>query len=99
MVPNSTKVLQITILDIIDWNRIQKYQYSTENSCFEQNSSLKNQIHDTINSKWVTQKGKWKEFEVSSRLKKSFQKFSLAIHLEGWARNFDHECRLSSPKI
>ena len=58
MVPNSTKVLQITILDIIDWNRIQKYQYSTENSFFEQNSSLKNQIHDTINSKWVTQKGK-----------------------------------------
>ena len=30
MVPNSTKVLQITILDIIDWNRIQKYQYSTK---------------------------------------------------------------------
>ena len=45
MVPISTKVLQITILDIIDWD-INKCQCSKENSSLEQNLYLHNQMHD-----------------------------------------------------
>ena len=41
----STKVLQITILDIDDWDRIRVNQYSKENPSLEQNSSLHNQIY------------------------------------------------------
>ena len=41
----STKVLQITVLDIDDWDRIRVNQYSKENSSLEQNSSLNNQIY------------------------------------------------------
>ena len=40
----STKVLQITILDIDDWDKIRVDQYSKENLSLEQNSSLHNQI-------------------------------------------------------
>ena len=41
----STKVLQITFLDIDDWDRIMVNQYSKENSSLEQNPSLHNQIN------------------------------------------------------
>ena len=41
----STKVLQITVLDIYGWDRIRVNQYSKENSSLEQNSSLHNQIY------------------------------------------------------
>ena len=41
----STKVLQITVLDIDDWDRIRVNQYSKGNSFLEQNSSLHNQIY------------------------------------------------------
>ena len=41
----STKVLQITVLDIDDWDRIRVNQYSKGNSSLEQNSSLHNQIY------------------------------------------------------
>ena len=41
----SIKVLQITILDIDDWDKIRVNQYSKENFSLEQNSSLHNQIH------------------------------------------------------
>ena len=41
----STKVLQITILDIKDWDK-NKCWYSTENSSLEQNLYLHNQMHD-----------------------------------------------------
>ena len=41
----STKVLQITILNIDDWDRLRVNQYSKENSSLEQNSSLYNQIY------------------------------------------------------
>ena len=41
----SIKVLQITTLDIDDWDRISVNQYSKENSFLEQNSSLHNQIY------------------------------------------------------
>ena len=40
----STKVLQITILDIDNWDKIRVDQYSKENLSLEQNSSLHNQI-------------------------------------------------------
>ena len=40
----STKVLQITVLDINDWDKIRVNQYSKENPSLEQNSSLHNQI-------------------------------------------------------
>ena len=41
----STKVLQITILDIKDWDK-NKCQYSKENSSLEQRIYLHNQMHD-----------------------------------------------------
>ena len=41
----STKVLQINLLDIDDWDRIRVKQYSKENLSWEQNSSLYNQIY------------------------------------------------------
>ena len=49
----STKVLQITVLDIDDWDRIRVNQISKENSSLEQNSSFHNQIYtcDIINPK------------------------------------------------
>ena len=40
----STKVLQIALLDIDDWDRIKVNQYLKGNSSLEQNSSLHNQI-------------------------------------------------------
>ena len=40
----STKVLQKTVLDINDWDKIRVSQYSKENPSLEQNSSLHNQI-------------------------------------------------------
>ena len=41
----STKVLQMTILEIKDWNK-NKCQYSKENSSLEQRIYLHNQMHD-----------------------------------------------------
>ena len=41
----STKVLQITIFDIKDWDK-NKCQYSKENSSLEQRIYLHNQMHD-----------------------------------------------------
>ena len=62
MVPISTKVLQITILDIDDWDRIRVNQYSKENSSLEQNSSLHNQIYTWYYQFKIPQKGKGEEF-------------------------------------
>ena len=41
----STKVLQMTILEIKDWDK-NKCQYSKENSSLEQRIYLLNQMHD-----------------------------------------------------
>ena len=58
----STKVLQITNLDIGDWDRIRVNQYSKENSSLEQNSSLHNQIYTWYYQSKIPQKGKGEEF-------------------------------------
>ena len=58
----STKVLQITILDIDDWDWIRVNQYSKENSFLEQNSSLQNQIYTWYYQSKIPQKGKGEEF-------------------------------------
>ena len=58
----SIKVLQITILDIDDWDRIRVNQYSKENSSLEQNSSLHNQIYTWYYQSKIPQKGKGEEF-------------------------------------
>ena len=58
----SSKVLQITILDIDDWDRIRVNQYSKENSSLEQNSSLHNQIYTWYYQSKIPQKGKGEEF-------------------------------------
>ena len=58
----SIKVLQITTLDIDDWDRIRVNQYSKENSFLEQNSSLHNQIYTWYCQSKIPQKGKGKEF-------------------------------------
>ena len=44
----STKVLQMTIHDIDDWDRIRANQYSKENSSLEQNSFLHNEIYSCM---------------------------------------------------
>ena len=64
----STKVLQVTILDIDDWYWIRVNQYSKEKSSLEQNSSLHNQIyiHDIINPKYL-KKDREKNFEFSQK--------------------------------
>ena len=58
----STKVLQITVLDIDDWDRIRVNQYSKGNSSLEQNSSLHNQIYTWYYQSKIPQKGKGEEF-------------------------------------
>ena len=58
----SAKVLQITILDINDWDRISINKYSKENSSLEQNSSLHNQIYTWYYQSKIPQKGKGEEF-------------------------------------
>ena len=57
----STKVLQITILDIDDWDRIKVNQYSKGNSSLEQNSSLHNQIYTWYYQSKIPQKRKEEE--------------------------------------
>ena len=48
----------------------------------------------------IPQKGRKKNFKFSqeSQKLKSFQKLSPAIHLEGWARHFEHEYRIKPSK-
>ena len=58
----STEVLQITIPDIYDWDRIRVNQYSKENPALEQNSSLHNQIYTWHYQSKKPQKGKREEF-------------------------------------
>ena len=58
----SSKVLQITILDIDDWDGIKVNQYSKENSSLEHNSSLHNQIYTWHYQSKIPQKGKGGEF-------------------------------------
>ena len=58
MVWSQFSTIQITILDIDDWDRIRVNQYSKEGPSLEHNSSLHNQIYT-----WYYQsKGKGKEF-------------------------------------
>ena len=71
MVPISTKVLQITILDIIDWD-INKCQCSKENSSLEPNSYLHNQMHDI--SKYLKKEGR-KILILSQELQKDNKSF------------------------
>ena len=58
----STKVLQITILDINDWDGIRVNQNSKENSSLKQNSFLHNQIYTWYYQSKIAQKGQEEEF-------------------------------------
>ena len=84
----STKVLQIIILDIKDWEK-NKCQYSKENSSLEQRNYIY-RIECMISIK-IPQKGSKKIFSQELQKYKSFQMVSPAIHLEGCGKYFEHE--------
>ena len=82
----STKVLQITILHINDWDNIQKKTYLWNRfyvciiKCiWYQSKCLKKEGRRILNFSQEWQKDK------------SFQILGPAIHLEGWGKYFEHE--------
>ena len=84
----STKVLQITILDIKDWDK-NKCQYSKENSSLEQRIYI--YIIECMISIKIPQKGRKKNFSQELQRYKIFKVLSPAIHLEGWGNHFEYE--------
>ena len=68
-------------------------------SSLEQNSSLHNQIHDIINPNYLENEGeKNLKFPQERRKDESIETLSPAIPLEGWARQFEHECIIKLSK-
>ena len=86
----STKILQMTILEIKDWDK-NTCQYSKENLSLEKRIFLHNKMHD-FQSKYLKKEGR-KILNFSQELPKdkSFQTLSPAIHLEGWGKHFEYE--------
>ena len=84
----STKVLQISILDIKDWDK-NTCQYLKENSSLEERSYI--YIIKCMISIKIPQKGRKIKFFSRITIDKSFQTLSPAIHLEGWGKHFEHE--------
>ena len=92
----SSKVLQITILDIKDWDK-NKCQFSKENSFLEQRIYIS--INKCMISVKIHQKGRKKILNFSQGLQKdkSLQTLSPSkslnppLHLEGWGKHFEHE--------
>ena len=84
----STKVLQITILDIKDWDK-NKCQYSKENSSLEQRIYI--YIIQCIISFKIPQKERKKNFSQKLQKDKNFQTLSPVIYPDGWSKHFEHE--------
>ena len=91
----STKVLQITILDIKDWDK-NKCQYSKENSSLEQRIYI--YIIECMISIKIPQKGRKKNFSRELQKDKSFQTLSPSIHKEGWGKYLEHEYTIKLSK-
>ena len=86
----STKVLQITILHINDWDKI--------SIIIQQKTHLSNRIYIYIikciwnQSKYLPKEGtRILFFSQELQKDKSFQMISQAIHLEGWGKYSEHE--------
>ena len=86
----STKVLQITILHINDWDKI--------SIIIQQKTHLSNRIYIYImkciwtQSKYLPKEGtRILFFSQELQKDKSFQMVSPAIHLEGWGKYSEHE--------
>ena len=73
-----------------DWNRINVIK--PKKSSLEQSSSLRNQIHDIINLKYLkNEREKNLKFPQEWLKDESIKTHSPAIHLNGWAMYFELE--------
>ena len=82
------KVLQITILDIKDWDK-NKCQYSKEGSSLQQRIYI--YIIECVISIKIPQKRRKQIFSQELQKDKSFPTLSPAIHLEGWGKHFENK--------